>query len=251
MPWDLRTFDLREMLACGLALRKAARGGRSMEQTAQRAARFFRDGFRDEAAADGDRQCVLARVYRTMRYDRLDPELRAFADRLMHTATPAPAMRCLCLLASAGDRAEWNDRRESRGHQAIPLPSPEMVEQAPMIAGLARQFGLELSSLVSPSQELADLGGKTYGVFHVEEALGSSLIPAQNEFVVPFAVRSVVGFGGGLRSGDIFAVILFTRVPVTRDAADRFRSLALDVKTAFFDFDETSVFEQASPAGAR
>jgi hypothetical protein len=102
---------------------------------------------------------------------------------------------------------------------------------------------------VSPSQELADLGGKTYGVFHVEEALGSALIPAQNEFVVPFGVRSVVGFGGGLRSGDIFAVILFTRVPVGRDAADRFRSLALDVKTAFFDFDETAVFEEPATGG--
>ena len=251
MPWDLRSFDLREMLGCGLALRKAAQGGRTMEQVARNVAGFFHAGLRDGATAAGARQCVLVRVYRTMRYDGLEPGQRAFADRLLHLAKPKPDMRCLCLLSSSGEREEWNDRRRSRGHQAIPLPSPEMVEQAPMIAGLARQFGLELSALVRPSQELADLAGKTYGVFHVEQALGSPLIPAQNDFVVPHRVESVVGFGGGLRSGDIFAVILFTRVPVGRDAADRFRSLALDVKTAFFDFDETAVFEPAVAVGTR
>ena len=251
MSWDLRSFDLREMLGCGLALRKATQGGRTMEQTAQRVARFFHDGLRDGARVDGARQSVLVRVYRTIRHDALEPDQRGFAERLLHQARPGPDMRCLCLLATTGERDEWNDRRRSRGHQAIPLPSPEMVEQAPMIAGLARQFGLELSALVRPSQELADLGGKTYGVFHVEEALGSPLIPAQHDFVVPHAVESVLGFGGGLRSGDIFAVILFTRVPVSRDTADRFRSLALDVKTAFFDFDETTIFEPEAAIPAR
>ena len=251
MPWDLRTFDLREMLGCGLALRKAAQGGRTMEQTARSVARFFHDGLRDRAADTGHRQCVLSRVYRTIRYDALEPAQRAFADRLLHQAKPRGDMRCLCLLASSGEREDWNDRRRSHGHQAIPLPSPEMVEQAPMIAGLARQFGLELSALVSPSQELADLAGKTYGVFHVERALGSPLIPAQNDFVVPHRVESVVGFGGALRSGDIFAVILFTRVAVSRDTADRFRSLALDVKTAFFEFDEAAVFEAPAAIPAR
>lgn len=248
MTWDLRSFELREMLGCGLALRKAAAGGHSMEATARRVANFFHDRLRDEGSEDGERQLVLARVYRTMPYAALEPELQAFADRQLHHHAPAPDLRCLCLLASAGAREEWNDRRRSRGHQAIPLPSPEMVEQAPMIAGLAKQFGLTLSALIRPSQEVADLGGRSYGVFHVEEAEGSPLIPAQVEFVAPYGVRSVVGFGGALRSGDVFAVILFTRVPVTRDAADRFRSLALDVKTAFFEFDEASVFEPRTAA---
>ena len=247
MPYDLRSFDLREMLGCGLALRKAAAGGKTMEDTARRIARFFFDNLRDGAAEAGQRQCVLARVYRTMRYDALTPDLRQFAERGLRERAK-PDLRCLCLLGTAGEQPEWNDRRRSRGHQAVPLPSPEMVEQAPMIAGLARQFGLELSALVRPSQELADLAGKTYGVFHVEQAAGSALIPAQADFVVPFGVESVVGFGGALRSGDIFAVILFTRVPVQRDAADRFRSLALDVKTAFFDFDDAAVFERSSVA---
>ena len=248
MTWDLRDFDLREMLGCGLALRKAAAGGRTMEDTAGRIARFFHDELRD--AGPGTRQCVMARVYRTMRYEAMEPGLRDFADHLLGGRRATPELRCLCLLSTAGERAEWNDRHRSRGHRAIPLPSPEMVEQAPMIAGLARQFGLELSALVRPTQELADLGGKTYGVFHVERALGSALIPAQAEFVVPHRVESVVGFGGALRSGDIFAVILFTRVPVQRDVADRFRSLALDVKTAFFDFDDDAVFQSPSEAAA-
>gem|GEM_PF-7021535 len=41
-----------------------------------------------------------------------------------------------------------------------------------------------------------------------------------------------------------FAVILFSTVRVPSSAADRFRTLALDVKSAFSRFDDASVFNQ-------
>lgn len=55
---------------------------------------------------------------------------------------------------------------------------------------------------------MRDLRGKTYGVFHVAEARESAYVPAQADFVVPYGIRSVVGFGGPLATGDLFAVIL-------------------------------------------
>jgi hypothetical protein len=79
-------------------------------------------------------------------------------------------------------------------------------------------------------------------VFHVENAVGSPYIPAQQEFVEKFGIRSVLGFGGVIGTGELFAVILFSTVHVSTNAAERFRTLALDVKSSFNKFGQDNVF---------
>jgi len=100
-------------------------------------------------------------------------------------------MKCLTLMATVGATASWSSRLLSRGHRAIPLPSPEIVEKAPMISQLIKEFGLELTSVLQPSAEVVkDLAGKRHGVFHVENAVGSPYIPAQEEFVLRYGAFS-------------------------------------------------------------
>ena len=111
-----------------------------------------------------------------------------------------------------------------------------------MIAALIKQFGLTIESVVSPPQMADSLAGKTYNVFHVPDARGSAAIPAQDDFVLPYRIRSALGFGGVLRSGDLFAVIMFAKVPIPDDTASRFRNIALEVKTLLFNFDDAAVF---------
>ena len=65
----------------------------------------------------------------------------------------------------SGEQSAWNARRESRGHQAIPLPSVAAVKQA--------------------------------------AAIGNPFIPAQSDLVVAHGVRSVFGFGGLLPAGEL------------------------------------------------
>ena len=80
-------------------------------------------------------------------------------------------------------------------YRAIPLPSPEIVEKAPMISQLIKELGVELSTVLQPSSEIVkEMSGKHHGVFHVENALGSPYIPAQQEFVVRYGITSVLGF---------------------------------------------------------
>jgi hypothetical protein len=234
MASDLGRFDLTAMLRCGSGLRAAAHGAMTTRAAAEAMVRFL---YEDFGGATG--QLALVRFYRTQGWSTLDTRQRVFAERLLGDVTPTPDLRCLCLVATAGLEPAWNDRRQSRGHQAIPLPDPEIIERAPMIAQLLRGFGLDLASVVRPDATLrAEMHGRTYGVFHVERAVGSRYIPAQEDFVRRYGITSVVGFGGGLRGGDIFAVILFSRVHVGPDAADRFRSLALDVKSAVFNLSD-------------
>jgi hypothetical protein len=105
-----------------------------------------------------------------------------------------------------------------------------------MVAQLVRELGLDLAHVVRPAPDVVrGLAGDAHGVFHVEAAAGSPYIPAQADFVKPYGVRSVLGFGGALASGELFATILFARVPIPVAVADHFRALALAVRGGLAD----------------
>ena len=246
--YDLTRFKLREMTACGTALREAASGSRSMEEAANRMVRHLYDGLR----SGSDRAMVLVRFYKTHSYGDLGPELQAFADHALRDVAITPATKCLTLLATAGDEPAWNGRTHSRGHQAIPLASAAVVDQLPMVAQLVRQFGMDIADVVQPNPALlVEHDQKTFNVFHVVEALGSPHIPAQDEFIKPYGVRSAFGFGGLLPAGDLFAVILFSRVPVDRDTATMFQTVALSAKLGVLPFANGPIFTpSASPSAA-
>ncbi len=248
MPYDLTKFDLGDMLKCSLRLRETATGAPTLEVSAQRVCRFLYD---ELTGPDSKRACALVRCYKTHAYGSLEPDLQDFARDVLGAEPARPTMKVLTLMATVGESASWNSRHLSRGHRAIPLPSSEIVEKAPMIAQLIKEFGLELTHLLQPTADIVkELAGKRHGVFHVENALGSPYIPAQQEFVVRFGIKSVLGFGGMLSTGELFAVILFATVHVSPSTADRFRSLALDVKSGFSRFNDSTVFNQRlTPAG--
>ena len=246
MPYDLPTFDIGDMLKCSLRLRETLSGAPTLEGSAQRVCRFLYDELH---GPDGQRACALVRCYKTHEYSSLEPELQSFARGILGTEAPRPTMKCLTLMATVGQSASWNSRHFSRGHKTVPLPSPEIVEKAPMISQLIKELGLELGTVLQPSPDVVkELAGKRHGVFHVENALGSPYIPAQDDFVVRFGIKSVVGFGGILATGDLFAVILFATVHVPASAANRFKTLALDVKSAFSKFNEANVFHDLRPS---
>ena len=90
---------------------------------------------------------------------------------------------------------------------------------------------------------IVDLQQRTFNVFYVPDALGSPHIPAQQEFVVPHHIRSVVGFGGVLPGGELYACILFSPCFIPSTTADLFKPLALSAKLAVMPFVEGPVFE--------
>jgi len=250
MNFELDNFSLVQMLRCGRGLRQAAESATSIEDAANAIVGFLYANCRFQAT--GARSCALIRFYLTQPYSSLDPDLRAFADLQLSGAPHKLSMKCLTLMATVGQRTEWCDRRNSVGHKAIPLPSAAIVEQAPMIAQLIKQMGLDVSVIVEPSPDVvAELAGKTYNVFHVPEADGSPHIPAQEEFVRPYKIRSVVGFGGVVHTGELFAVIMFSRAAIPAESAARFRNIALDVKSAIYPLHRMPAFEAARASNPR
>jgi hypothetical protein len=241
MPFDLREFTLTDTIRCGTELRRIIRDASTVEEAAQSACEFLFDALEDPRSREPS--AVLVRCYKTHSYADLPTELQGFARNILKRKPGSRAMKCLTLLGTAGSRPEWKDRNRSIGHRAIPLESVEMVEQAPMVAQLIRQLGLDVAAVIAPTPDiLRQMEGKSYGVFHVPRAQGSPFIPAQAEFVLPQRIQSVLGFGGLLRNGDMLAFIVFSRTPISEETANRFRTIALDIRATLFSAGEIPTF---------
>ena len=239
--YELARMTESEISDCGTRI--AAMGGdaATMEDAANEIVRALYADLAD--GPDGEKACALVRFYKTHPHADLDPTLRGFANAILgDTAAPAD-MQCLTLLATAGDDPAWNSRANSNGHKAIPLPSEDFVSRIPMVARLVGQLGLEVSAVLRPDPAImVNLEAKQFNVFHVPEAVGSPYIPAQEDFVIPHGIRSVLGFGGLLSTGELYVVILFAKVSIPRETAERFDILAVNVKAAVQRFVGKAVF---------
>ncbi|MHC4829058.1 MAG: hybrid sensor histidine kinase/response regulator [Planctomycetota bacterium] len=230
---------MADLFRLGEEVRGVCRDVESLEGAAQHVVSLLHQRLVDD---DGRPACALVRFFSTLPFDCLEPELQSVAAS-SGVAPLDPSTRCLTLLATAGQRSEWNDRRRSVSHRAIPLTSEAGIRSTPMISQLLSQLGLDVSMVVQPDPSLLlEEARRTYNVFFVPEAVGSPFIPSQDEFVIPCGVRSVLGFGGMLPTGDVFSILLFSRVRVLRSTADAFRTLALSVKLAVMPASQGPIF---------
>ncbi len=225
-PIRLSEFSLRDLISAGAGIRKLGATSKSLDDLCNRLVSYLHHTF---AGNDGEPACALTRLFVTRRYADLPPELQALAATMV--SEPIPSMKCLTLAASRGQRAEWNKIESSSGHRTIPLPNQESVQKIPMIAQLMRGLGVDVVSLLESDSSLV-VENRHTGVFFVPQAYGSPYIPAQQGFVIPFGIQSVVGFGDVLPDGNMFAVICFSKVPISYKTAELLSHLSLSARVA-------------------
>ena len=196
--------------------------------------------------SSGTKACVLVRFYVTTQYACLGPQLRAFGAKLMEGQQLAPTTRCLTLLATIGDRPEWNCRRSSRGHQTIPasqrsgcchdsdgIPANHTVRLERRQPGCARR----VAGAGGPPTDLWRLLCSRGERKPIHSRAGRICDPLPG-------VRSVLGFGGLLPSGDAYAALLFAKVTIPRAAADMFRNAAMNLKLALLPSLDQPIFRE-------
>ena len=240
---NLNTFGIHQMMDVRSKMRRLFDDApaTSFENSASRIATFFRETLVD---SDGSPACPLVRVYKTHRFQDLGDDLQAFATGIEPAAASMRDLRCLVLMATAGDRPEWNSRFDSQGHRAIPLSSEQAVEKAPMVSQLIRQLGIEVATVLKPDPGiLIESVNQVYDLFYVPQALGSPFIPAQ-DFVREAKIESVIGFGGLMTSGDLVASILFSKVPISAETAGQFKVIGLNFKLAMLAAASLPTFEE-------
>jgi hypothetical protein len=240
--FDLARLRFADAVTVGQQLRRCNARSSRQHDAAQCVAEYLYDIFRDPITNTPN--CALVRCFQTHPYFDLPIEMQAVAGRLLGDRDPARGLRCLTLLGTRGIEVRWNRPEASLNHQVIPLTGIDTVGGMPMVVRLLEQMGLEAVDIVgAKTKRLMDASQyRNFGVFHVETALGSAHIPNQQTFVEQYGIRSVVGMGGLLPSGEIFAVILFARVVISPEVAALFRTLALSVKLAFLPFAPNEVF---------
>jgi hypothetical protein len=226
----LETLSVDDVVELTGSIRDVAAACHTMAHAAQEITNHLREVLVGDA---GDPACALVRLYTTAR-GRAVPENLATRARASGDAPPGPS---LLLMGTSGTRPEWNDRRLSVSHAIIPLDRADVLaDRAPMIAGLLGELGVDVDTFLDLTEGDASLiQHQEYGIFHVERAEGSRLIPAQ-DFVADHRIRSVVGCGGGLPSGEVFVLVLFTLVDIEAATAALFRTLAFGAKAALVPF---------------
>lgn len=240
---DMQRITREDLSACAEGLEATASGANSREDAAGRIVRYLFDTLRN---ADGQEPaCALVRCFQTYPLAQLPPERKAFAIRQLGSVPLRDNIRCLTLLATRGVEPQWDRVADSAGHLAIPLPSVEVILKAPMIARLLLQMGIRYEHVVAPPASedfLLESPGDSLNVFHIARARGSQYVPAQASFIHRYAIRSVLGLGGVSPAGELFATILFTRVPISRETASQFRGLASTVRSVMLQHAPERVF---------
>ncbi len=235
-PVRLDQFSLQDMIFCGADIRGMSRSHGSYDELAAGLVNYFRVRVVDE---NGQPAFALVRLFVTRAFAELEDDLRNIAASFAGTTHLDANTKCLTLCATAGDEPAWNEPSQSHGHRAIPLPSVEAVEELPMISELIRQLGFDVGVILNGHRKVLLDDVTSGGVLHIEEATGSPFIPAQDEFVIRYGVRSIIGFGDVLPSGNLFAVIGFSKVRIPPETAVLFSHLSLSAKLAFLAHEET------------
>ncbi|MEG4628565.1 histidine kinase [Microcoleus sp. AR_TQ3_B6] len=240
--YDITLFTPQDMAKCSLVLRHLGRNTASMEASSQKIVNYIYQHFCDSQT--GENSCALVRLFKTHPYGELEDSLQQSARCLMNGHPPAADMKCWTLLAAAGTEPQWNSRHTAAKNTAIPLVSTQLVAQMPAISEIIRQFGLDIPTCLGIEPErFLQLEPAVLNIFHVPEAKGSPFIPEQDSLILPYQIKSVLGFGGLLRSGSLFAVVMFLKVKIPQSTAEMFKSLAVSVKKSLSAYDEQNVFD--------
>ena len=227
--FDLFNLQIPEIINLGNKLRKASLGKDCLEDVAQEMVSILYDEL--VTGENQEKACSLVRFFKTQSFNDLEPQQKDFARNSLPENSDTDHLKCLTLVATAGEKPEWRSRVASRNHKSIPLISVEIVKKFPMISSLYKQMGLDINNVIQPDVEfITNALDKNLSVFYISDAKGSPSIPDQENFVIPHGIKSVIGFGGLYPTGDVFSVILFTKTTFSKEVADLFQILAIYIK---------------------
>jgi diguanylate cyclase (GGDEF)-like protein len=230
---DLANLTLPDLVRCSGAIRELGRAATGFEGAARSIVRHLHRRFGQPAGGSGS--CPLVGLYRTPRHRDPAPHGPDAGGTRVEQRCDA-GMPCLDLVASAGDAAGWNRTRRSAGHRAGPLPGPHALAELPAMTRLVRQLGTDAAAADLAPELIPNPEQGTSHVFHIAEASGSRHLAGEDDLVLPLGIRSVLGFGDVLPSGEHFAVVLFSRTAVSRQTASLFVILAHSTKLALLPF---------------
>lgn len=218
-------FTIDDLETFSRDLRSFGRQSSDMREAAGSIASYFSDNL---GGADGNPEAVVVLVHKTHPFHKLSDELRSLA-RLASTDVEDDTT-CLVRLAVAG----YEDPDPSPSSLVQPL-TPGAFREQPVLEVLFSVMGVDLDVALDPLEAMrANLHHRDLNVFLVQDVQNSELFggPDQRRQIEELGIRSLLGIGGALPTGDLFFVFMFTRTMVSDSSARLMRSLAPAVKAS-------------------
>lgn len=173
--------------------------------------------FNEFIQKNGESQLALVRIFRLTDVSDLPPDV--------HSKVDVDEKKVMALTGTWGVEKAWQHRSRSQGHQVIPISQIAIPEKIPMFQEILTQLGIDIERFYRTKEIAVDRRKPYQGRFHIPDAT-SSVIPAQANFIDPYQIKSLVGFGGfmGLY-GVLFLLYAFACVPVSAEAAEAFYTM--------------------------
>lgn len=196
----------------------------SSEEAAQVVVEEFFNLFRSQ---EDEPEFALVRIFQTMSFDELTPELQASAQ--------FSSGHFLTLLGTVGLEEAWCDRKQSRSRKAIPINQ----DMSPMFKGIFRELGFNWDDATDDEfvvgQSVKNMSLIRY--FHVEDVSTSNYITDQEQFVHPYGIQSAIAIGTQFISKRAYVLIGFSTQVITREHVANLVSIAPYVSTLLAIFD--------------
>lgn len=212
---SLATATARDFTGLATQIARACRGLPSHEAVSAYLTRSLYESF----GPPEDPECALVRVYRLVPTTHLPDELRVLVD--------GDERYVMALTGTYGLVESWRDRRLSANHKVIPIRQVAVRGLMPMFENvLINGLKVDIGRLYATGDVIASTQGFA-GTFYIGDVSASPAhIPAQNDFVMPYGIRSEFGYGGVIAGGgeslSLYTLFIFTRVPVSQETAQAF-----------------------------
>ena len=228
MQIKIKELTLTGIFELSQFIKEKCKGFSTLEETVQELMNTLYQTFITDS---GKSAFVLNRFFKSCTYVDLPEDIKIYIQHQEVKEEIHADNRYLTLLGTSGDLKEWKCRKDSKGHQALPLHDPHIVNNIPMLSALLSQIGFCVSEVVKTHENIIiNKEEHDFCVFCIEDVRESKLIPKQSEFVEPFGIKSVLGFGGHYKSNHIYTVIIFSREKISKEMAKLFLSLDPAVK---------------------
>ena len=225
-------LTLSDVSQLGLSLRHIAVSATSVCDRAQGIAHLLYESFR--GSGEGEPVCPLVRVFETVPSATLNHADRAYLAQQEAVLGEARGETVLQLIGSYGLHPGWCDPALSSRYRCVSVNETTFVSQYPMLSLLMESVRTSPSGRIIPSP---GIGGYVDAVMtpglqilYVPDARKSPYVPAQSEFVEPYQIRSVIGFGGEFQNGECFFVVMFSREVIPQSVLPLIRILSLNIR---------------------
>ncbi len=237
MQININELTLAKVCELSQFIKEKCKGTLTLEETAQELMKTLYQTFITDS---GNGAIVLTRFFKSCSYCDLPDDIREDIKQKEGRTIIPPQGKYLTLMGTWGDLEEWRQREQSENHKAFSLSDSDVLYKFPMLSTVFSQIGFNIPTATEPDKSIiVDKQDTDYGLFYVEDAKDDKLVPKQAEFVVPFGVKSAIGFGGQYVSTDVYAIIIFFRENVSLRIAKLFLSLDPAIKLLTLHHDIT------------